>query len=1075
MKTLLLATALLISSSTLFLSAQYVIVRSDSTEHHNEQILLHVNEYRGTLQWQVSHNGISWKNIPGQPGDTLIVHADSSAYYRAGITEGSCDPVYSDTTLITRMFDTTYEAALIKKQIAMFEKQEVKQIQIEKDDIINSYFDETIDDSIYIYQAPEEEDIEIGDWIVDTADFGKLYFVYDTTELKLLGELVKLVSPALDTRFKDEEIRHGGQFNRTKKASTYPRKFEATISDRVEMEGISFHKGPVQINWENDTFLIAIKDLTLYENKEYDLSFVLENASITYRPSLDFYARFDPVVLAASKLTNIYPGAMIKNLLVDPEYAVLGEIKKMTVVTYNDLDFDASLRFHTSVEELELIKDSVRLGKLNKNIIIPTAIPIVISLQTELWAKVRIHFDGSLDVHPQMHAEYDVMLGFETEKIGNDYKTDPVYSLESRDSGSFDIEGHAGITGRFEIVPRVEVYVYKVFGPSVELIPYVNTYAGVGLEQAYINWEGNLGIGIDGRISADLSGFHSDKATLELIDFPIEGPYYEVFSIPDGLFKISGDNQNGDRNSTLDNPLVVEVRDNLGNPVKGVNVYFNAVSGDATFVDDVIKTDELGRTEAWVVLGNDSNYEIQAVIKDSHNEPREDGMVTFNLQAKDSTDPGDISEGLIAHYPLDGNTLDAAMNNRDAVSLGAAPAEDRFGNPDACYDFDGINDYIEVQSKLPIDGFPLSVSLWVNIDSYTDGTGEVFASDRWDHYWGSYHGFIINVAEGGYVGVGYANSLNTSTNVLSTAENAVNTGSWYHITAVFANEDDTKIYINGVQQSTTESNPQNNLVAFTPAKDRIGRAYDGIDRHLFDGRIDEVRLYDRVLTQDEITTLFNEDGWSGNGDPETGILNDSRDGNSYKWIKTGSQVWMAENLKYLPGVNPSSDGSDTEAYYYVYGYEGTNIVDAKSNTNYETYGVLYNWPSALNACPSGWHLPSDEEWMELESTLGLSSELLTEQGTRGTTEGQKLKSISGWNNSGNGSNAVGFNALPAGHRNSTTYAFGEMGNLADFWTSTENNPGHAWRRRLTYNSDQIARNRYSLIKDGRSVRCVRDY
>ncbi|MCK9320171.1 FISUMP domain-containing protein, partial [Methanoculleus sp.] len=103
-----------------------------------------------------------------------------------------------------------------------------------------------------------------------------------------------------------------------------------------------------------------------------------------------------------------------------------------------------------------------------------------------------------------------------------------------------------------------------------------------------------------------------------------------------------------------------------------------------------------------------------------------------------------------------------------------------------------------------------------------------------------------------------------------------------------------------------------------------------------------------------------------------GTFTDSRDGNDYNWVKIGDQVWMAENLAYLPSVNMVADGSEDAAgsYYYVYGYDGTDVTAAKATANYTTYGVLYNWLAAMNACPDGWHLPSDAEWTELTDYLG---------------------------------------------------------------------------------------------------------
>jgi len=95
------------------------------------------------------------------------------------------------------------------------------------------------------------------------------------------------------------------------------------------------------------------------------------------------------------------------------------------------------------------------------------------------------------------------------------------------------------------------------------------------------------------------------------------------------------------------------------------------------------------------------------------------------------------------------------------------------------------------------------------------------------------------------------------------------------------------------------------------------------------------------------------------------------DGNNYPVVEIDTQLWMAENLKYLPSVVGPVTGSETIPYYYVSGYNGTNVTDAKATANYITYGVLYNWPAVMTGvCPTGWHAPTKAELIIMQTYLG---------------------------------------------------------------------------------------------------------
>lgn len=182
---------------------------------------------------------------------------------------------------------------------------------------------------------------------------------------------------------------------------------------------------------------------------------------------------------------------------------------------------------------------------------------------------------------------------------------------------------------------------------------------------------------------------------------------------------------------------------------------------------------------------------------------------------------------------------------------------------------------------------------------------------------------------------------------------------------------------------------------------------------------------------------------------------DSRDNRLYKTIRIGTQTWMAQNLAYK-----TSEGC------WAYNNNDSNIA---------IYGYLYTWDSANKACPSGWHLPSDEEWKTLEKTLGMSEIEANIYGSRGeySNVGGKLKSISNWDNSYKATDEYGFSALPAGNYGSNEKTFYFIGQNAMFWTNTDFKSEFAWYRDLHNDDGKIFRAYRSKVL-AFSIRCVKD-
>lgn len=172
------------------------------------------------------------------------------------------------------------------------------------------------------------------------------------------------------------------------------------------------------------------------------------------------------------------------------------------------------------------------------------------------------------------------------------------------------------------------------------------------------------------------------------------------------------------------------------------------------------------------------------------------------------------------------------------------------------------------------------------------------------------------------------------------------------------------------------------------------------------------------------------------------------DGNVYTTVSIGNQCWMKENLKTVSTI-------------------GDNRCYDSSEANCAIYGRLYDWEAAMNVTlPTGWHLPTDEEWTILSNYLGGDS-----------IAGGKMKEVGfdHWGSPNTGAtNESGFTGLPGGTVRETS-PFNNLGASGFFWSSTEDsiNPSAAWRRKLL--SGYIDLNRFNSAKtNAMSVRCIKD-
>jgi uncharacterized protein (TIGR02145 family) len=197
------------------------------------------------------------------------------------------------------------------------------------------------------------------------------------------------------------------------------------------------------------------------------------------------------------------------------------------------------------------------------------------------------------------------------------------------------------------------------------------------------------------------------------------------------------------------------------------------------------------------------------------------------------------------------------------------------------------------------------------------------------------------------------------------------------------------------------------------------------------------------------------------------------DNNSYETVSIGSQMWMAQNLRATHYLNGDPIGTTTTATLDISGESSPKYQwsYAGDEANTPVYGKLYTYYAITDSrkvCPTGWHIPSDAEWITLENSIG--GYLIAGSGLKETGNTHWLAPYNL-----DATNVSCFKALPGGYRNSASGSntFSFLGNYGYYWTSTEADGTNGWIRSLYVQSTQLSRMNFSK-KGGASIRCIKD-
>lgn len=506
---------------------------------------------------------------------------------------------------------------------------------------------------------------------------------------------------------------------------------------------------------------------------------------------------------------------------------------------------------------------------------------------------------------------------------------------------------------------------------------------------------------------------------------------------------------------------------------------------------------------------------LELYVGDSCNDGDEntsDDIVTNDCECVGSS--SDFLTGLVSFWNFEDGFDDVHGENHGTPMSGVSEPTNIGPQGSAPY-FDGSsNAYINCGNdpSLNITSDALSMSAWIYSENGANradiiSKGRDYTSNKGYHIrWNGNEQSLILYS---------IYRLEDGSNSLPTID-LPDVGTWHHVVSTYDGQSG-KLYLNGtlVAEDEQAGTIGNATTAFI-----IG-AHSAAPSSFYqwEGYIDEVGVWGRVLTDSEISALYNggegvpysqfgssgnegslsycseldlnvgescDDGDSSNGPDIVGVdcncvpesevlytLGDGVtdiDGNSYSTIILNGEEWMAENLKVshfnngdeIPNIEETSEWNSNSTGAFCW-YENDESYD-------EIYGKLYNWYAVNtgNLCPSGWHVPSTFEWNDLMNYLDSDGTISN------NTAGGPMKADSDlWSDPNNGAtNYSGFNGLPSGSR-TTNGSFIQLGVNVKWWSSSPDNSVDAWNRYIMNHSTRLSRDDSNKHR-GHAVRCKKD-
>jgi hypothetical protein len=261
----------------------------------------------------------------------------------------------------------------------------------------------------------------------------------------------------------------------------------------------------------------------------------------------------------------------------------------------------------------------------------------------------------------------------------------------------------------------------------------------------------------------------------------------------------------------------------------------------------------------------------------------------------------DLNDGLVAYWPFNGNANDEGGNGNDGVVFGATICEDRFGDMDSAYCFDGVDDYINIGNNVK-PPFPVSVSVWVNakdLDANDCGLAGVVRNDQYDD--GSYrYGLTVRVSNG-YLWAHYFEGFSAPWNRITYRSNdtLISADKWYHLVVIFNAHRDIHLFVDGVEYFGIYAGTGSGMSYSGSGKGAIGQFRTNVSRPgqptrrtcYFNGIVDDLRIYDRTLSDTEIQQLYQNNIPPGKATLNYPSGTITENSTTYTWNAVANSTW----------------------------------------------------------------------------------------------------------------------------------------------------------------------------------------